>query len=57
VRLIIVPFHQKEIVEKATLEERRAMFEEWKDAMRRANPRLYNADGTLKKWWQLLLFL
>lgn len=56
-RVIIVPFHDPELVKHATLEERQAMLEEWKAQMRRWNPHFYNADGSTKSWWRVLLGL
>jgi hypothetical protein len=45
----------KPIPPGATLEERTRLYEEWCDELRRRNPIYYNADGSQKKWWQMLL--
>jgi hypothetical protein len=54
-KLVVPPFHPWEVVKNATPEERRAMYEEWLAEYRRWNPGYFNADGTQKKWWQVLL--
>jgi hypothetical protein len=54
-RLVIVPFER--VPEGADEALRRRMYEAWLKTMRLANPRYYNADGTPKSWWRVLLWL
>jgi hypothetical protein len=39
----------------ASDEDRRRMYEEYCDELRRLNPFYYHSDGSLRRWWQLLL--
>ena len=44
----------KEVPEGATIEERKRMFEEYKQELIKYNPNSFNADGSVKTFWQVL---
>jgi hypothetical protein len=56
-RFFAPPFHPWELVKNATPEQRKAMHAEWERKLIECNPRYFNADGTRKKWWQVLFGL
>lgn len=54
--ILIIP-EMKRVPEGASMATRRAMYDDYCAQLRRLNPHCYNADGSIKTWWQALIGL